>query len=365
MSKARRLKLMHEKIQFVEFETHQIAHNIQWMQKHLKSSNDEQAEPVVQLEMDEEEIAQDDVIYPIKKQDDTTSQLVIFVDDIQDTIDLSRNIIVLDMQPPKISKIPTTQPRVDIPPPLAKEQPVKPQLVSQDTQEEPTEQVVDHTSVQVKEKEQKEETIKMEKIVEPVKSLVKQQTNEDDDDSLGIIGPIDVDSMSASKLMKIATVMQSRAQKKRLKEQRMEAETIQNAIDILSSLLLEIAIGHLSTPIGKFGQLVTDASDQLKSLEEASQTYAKKSYRKKHGEQVMKDIATGRIALSLNKDFLRKAIEIGGRIIASISNVSFFYIDINQRRTKIEKELAKICSDYVPLQDSILAFGKTVDDLQN
>lgn len=39
----------------------------------------------------------------------------------------------------------------------------------------------------------------------------------DDDDSISIIGPIDVDNKSASELMEIATVMQSRAQKKRLK----------------------------------------------------------------------------------------------------------------------------------------------------
>lgn len=87
---------------------------------------------------------QADIVYPIKKKDDTTSQLVIFVDNIQDIIDLSRTIIAPNMQPPKIMdsqfntiEIPTTQPNMDIPPPLVNDQEVKPQLplVSQATQE--------------------------------------------------------------------------------------------------------------------------------------------------------------------------------------------------------------------------------------
>lgn len=116
----------------------------------------------------------------------------------------------------------------------------------------------------------------------------------------------------------------------------MEAETFQNVVDILSSLLPKTSTGNLSTPIGRLGHLVANASDQLKSLEESMQTYVEKSYRKKRGEQIMKDIDTRRIALSLNKDLLRKAIEIGGKILAFTSNVSFFYSAINQRQKKTE-----------------------------
>lgn len=137
--------------------------------------------------------------------------------------------------------------------------------------------------------------------------------------------------MSTFEMLKIPTVMQSRSHKKRLKEQRMEVETIQNAVNTLTSLLLETAIGHLTTRISKLGQLLADASDQIKSLEEATQTYDEKSYKKKHGEKLMKEIDTGKIALSLNKDLLRKAIEKGGKYLASTSNVSFFYSDINTR----------------------------------
>lgn len=97
-------------------------------------------------------------------------------------------------------------------------------------------------------------------------------------------------------------------------------------MEILSSLLSETVIGNLSTPIDKLGQLVADASDQLKSLEEEPQTMAEKKYKKKRKEQIMKDIDTGKIALSPNKDLLRKSIETG--VLAYISNVSFFYADI-------------------------------------
>ncbi|XP_059066177.1 uncharacterized protein LOC131857529 [Cryptomeria japonica] len=45
------------------------------MQKHTQSYNDDQIEPSLRLEMDEEETVQDDIVYPIKKKDDTTSQL--------------------------------------------------------------------------------------------------------------------------------------------------------------------------------------------------------------------------------------------------------------------------------------------------
>lgn len=241
------------------------------------------------------------------------------------------------MQPPTISnsqvttvEILTTQRGMDIPP--AKELPVKPQLllVSQAPQKESDEKFDTQISEQVTKKEQEKEKINKVTSIEPIKSLVIQQID-DDDNSLGISGPKIVDNMSASEMMKIALVMQSRTQKKRLKEQRMEVETIQNVVDILTSLLPETTRGHLTTPICKLGQLVADASDQLKFLEEVAQNNAENSYRKKCGEQLLKEIDTGKIALSLNKDLLRKAIKTGGKILASTSNVSFFYSDINNR----------------------------------
>ncbi|XP_059078169.1 uncharacterized protein LOC131876720 [Cryptomeria japonica] len=91
-----------------------------------------------------------------------------------DTIDLSRNIIEPDKKPPII-------------------------IVSQATQEIPTEKVEEKSFEQEKEKDQ-------EKTVEPEKALVKQQ-NDDDDDSLGIKGPLDIGNMSASYLLEITTMM--------------------------------------------------------------------------------------------------------------------------------------------------------------
>lgn len=108
--------------------------------------------------------------------------------------------------------------------------------------------VVTQTSEQEAEKNLEKTIIKVTSF-EPTKPLVTPQNDEDDDDSLGISRPIIVDNMSTSKMMKIASVMQSRAHKKRLKEQRVEAKTIQNVVDILSNLLPETSTTHLTSPI--------------------------------------------------------------------------------------------------------------------
>lgn len=181
---------------------------------------------------------------------------------------------------------------------------------------------------------------------EPAK---QKQLDEDDDDSLSISGPIDMNNLSVSEMMKIANVMQFRVHKKRLKEQRAKAEIIQTTVDILSSLLPETSTTHLSTHISKLGQLVADASDQIKSLEDAAQLYVEKSHKKKYGEKLAKDIVNGRMALSHNKDLLSKAIQTGGKYLASTSNVSFYYSNISKRQTEMEIELEMICKAYIPL----------------
>ncbi|XP_059068686.1 uncharacterized protein LOC131859148 [Cryptomeria japonica] len=131
------------------------------------------------------------------------------------TLGRNRNIIEPDKKPPSISlinavDIPSTQPSVDIPPPPVKDQQVKSQLppISQATQEKPIERVAENSSEQEKEKDQ--DKTKKEKSAEPKKALVNQQ-NDDNDDLLGIKEPIYVDNMSASGLLEIAIVMQSRA----------------------------------------------------------------------------------------------------------------------------------------------------------
>lgn len=69
--------------------------------------------------MDEEDIVQDDEVYHVKKKDDT---IIHVVDDVHDTVDLSGDIIALDMEPPKITVLQVTlvgqlatQPKVDNP----------------------------------------------------------------------------------------------------------------------------------------------------------------------------------------------------------------------------------------------------------
>lgn len=114
--KSRRLRIIGEKMQSVEVETHQIERNIQTMYK--QSQWTKKQDTMEKLEMDEKGIVQANIVYPIKKKDDTTSQLVIFVDDIQDTIDLSRNIIELDVQAMEELVI---QSSVDITPPPVKD----------------------------------------------------------------------------------------------------------------------------------------------------------------------------------------------------------------------------------------------------
>lgn len=50
-----------------------------------------------------------------------------------------------------------------------------------------------------------------------VKKEKEKTIADDDDDSISIQGPINVDKLSTSELMEIVTIMQSWAQKKRLK----------------------------------------------------------------------------------------------------------------------------------------------------
>lgn len=174
-----------------------------------------------------------------------------------------------------------------------------------------------------------------------------------------------MNTLSASEMLKISNVMQSRVHKKRLKEKNIEAETIQNAVEILSGLLTETVVAHLPTPISKLSHLVSDASDQIKSLEDTSQMSIEKSHKKKYGDQLAKTIENGKMALSHNGTLLRKAIESGGKYLAFTLNVSFFYSDISKSQVETQQEMERICKAYVPLQNSIHAFNRSVDDLND
>lgn len=107
----------------------------------------------------------------------------------------------------------TTEQSMDIQPPIEKEHNIESQLplVITPTQKE-------HTEIGKEKPEKKVEVKKDEE--KKTKTKKKINVEDDDDDSIRIKGPIDLDNLSASELMEIATIMQSRAQKKRLKEQK-------------------------------------------------------------------------------------------------------------------------------------------------
>lgn len=92
---------------------------------------------------------------------------------------------------------------------------------------------------------------------------------------------------------------------------------------------------------------------------------AEKSHKKKYGDKLEKNIESGKMALSNNGSLLKKATESGGKYLSSTSNVSFFYSNISKSQIETEQEMERICKAYVPLQDSIHAFNRSVDDLHD
>lgn len=98
--KMRRLKLLNAKRVVIESETHQLSCVIKKREELVHSSNkDNTTDDVPLLEMDEQEIVQPDIVYPIKKKDD----FIILVDeDVHNIVDLSRDNTAPDMEPPTI-----------------------------------------------------------------------------------------------------------------------------------------------------------------------------------------------------------------------------------------------------------------------
>ncbi|XP_059064620.1 uncharacterized protein LOC131856733 [Cryptomeria japonica] len=117
----------------------------------------------------------------------------------------------------------------------------------------------------------------------------------------------------------IATAMQSRAKKNRMKEQQKEAETIRNVVEILSSHLLETDTDSFVNPIDQLGHLISDAREQMKYFEDAAYVSVEKDCKKKRTEQLMTKIDKGKVALTINKDCLKKGLETKGKIVAIVS----------------------------------------------
>ncbi|XP_059077885.1 uncharacterized protein LOC131876484 [Cryptomeria japonica] len=190
-------------------------------------------------ELDTEEIVVLDEFYNAKDKGDTISPPIIFfmdeTKDVEDTIDTTGtyNELVKEkeqesnmVKDKKAEEAPTTEQSVDMPPPPVKEHNVESQLppVIKPTQEEHTEIGKDKPEKKTEENKDKEKKMEKQK---------KTTVEGDDDDSISIKGPIDMDNLSDYELMEISTAMQSKAQKKRFKENKREVETIQTVVQIL------------------------------------------------------------------------------------------------------------------------------------
>lgn len=158
--------------------------------------------------MDEEEIFQADVVYPTKKDD----SIILVDEDVQDIVDLSGDITTLDMDPPTITKVQVTS--VDqlgtqlkvVSEPTTKqlEKPQSP-LVIKTTQKESTEEAITQQTEDTTKKNIERDIIKS----IPPKPTKQELLDDDDEDYLSISGPIDMNTLSASEMMKIANVIQS------------------------------------------------------------------------------------------------------------------------------------------------------------
>lgn len=175
---------------------------------------------------------------------------------------------------------------------------------------------------------------------------------DDDDDFVRIKGPIEMENLSSSQLMEIAQGMQSRAHKKRMKEQQREAKTIRTIVDILSSLLPNTNTKSFVTPIDKLGQLVINAIDQLNTFEDAAYILVEKDYKKERTKQLMSNIDKGKLSLMVNKDLLKTRLETGGKILATVSKFSLFCVEIRKKRDDSQEDLEVLREGFKPVNDN-------------
>lgn len=149
-----------------------------------------------------------------------------------------------------------------------------------------------------------------------------------------------------------------------MKEHQKEVEIIRNAIEILSSLLLETDTDIFVTPIDKLGQLVSNVGEQMKSLEDVAYVSVEKYYKKKREQHLVKDIDKGKVAITVNKDYLKEALETGGKILSSVSKFSYFCAYLKKKK-EAEQELEVLSESSKPLKHSVSNFGRLVVELQH
>lgn len=209
--------------------------------------------------------------------------------------------------------------------------------------------------------EEKQEEDHEQKVTSRSLTSKKILDDDEDDNTISIQGPINMDTLSPTELMEIASNMQSRAHKKIMRAQRKEAQTIQAAIDILSSLLPEIDIDNLSTPIEKLDLLVTSTGEQMTSLEEATIKNVEKEYEKRRIEQLMKDIDRDRVGLAMNLEQIKEALQT---IVSTTCNFSLFLDEIDKKKKAEQHELKVLSESFNPLNDSATIFGREVICIQ-
>lgn len=122
-----------------------------------------------------------------------------------------------------------------------------------------------------------------------------------------------------------------------MKEQQKETETLINAVEFFSSLLVEIDIVDFANLIDKLGKLVSDARDQIKSFEEVAYDYLEKYYKKKKIDKLITNIEKGKIVLKNNKDDLKKALETRGKILSTVGKFSLFCVDLKKKKEEAKK----------------------------
>ncbi|XP_059065914.1 uncharacterized protein LOC131857400 [Cryptomeria japonica] len=100
-----------------------------------------------------------------------------------------------------------------------------------------------------------------------------------------------------------------------------------------------------------------DSKPKMKYFEDATYVSVEKEYKKQQTEQLMKDIDKGKVALTMNKDYLKEALETSGKILSIVAKFSLFCEDLKKKKEEAEKELDVICESFKPLNDSAINFG--------
>lgn len=80
---------------------------------------------------------------------------------------------------------------------------------------------------------------------------------------------------------------------------------------------------------------------------------------------LMSEIDKGKVALTVNEDLLKNALETGRTILATISKFSLFCANLKVKKEDAEKELEILSETFMPLNYSAIIFGRSIVDLHH